>query len=157
MYLNDIWAFYFHDPYEMDWSINSFKFINNISKIEDFIEIYLCFKEIINKGMFFFMREHILPIWEDEYNNNGGCFSYKLYNDNLYEKLFNILSLLFGENLGINNETSEHINGISISPKKNYYIVRIWIKDTKYAIKENYNFDIPKFTTILYKKHNQLE
>jgi len=157
MYLNDIWAFYFHDPYEMDWSINSFKFINNISKIEDFIEIYLCFKEIINKGMFFFMREHILPIWEDEYNNNGGCFSYKLYNDNLYEKLFNILSLLFGENLGINNEISENINGISISPKKNYYIVRIWIKDTKYAIKENYNFDIPKFTTILYKKHNQLE
>lgn len=41
--------------------------------------------------------------------------------------------------------------------KKNYYIVRIWIKDTKYAIKENYNFDIPKFTTVLYKKHNQLE
>jgi len=157
MYLNDIWAFYFHDPYEMDWSINSFIFINNISKIEDFIEIYLCFKDIINKGMFFFMREHILPIWEDEYNNNGGCFSYKLYNDNLYEKLFNILSLLFGENLGINNEISENINGISISPKKNYYIVRIWIKDTKYAIKENYNFDIPKFTTILYKKHNQLE
>lgn len=64
MYLNDIWAFYFHDPYEMDWSINSFKFINNISKIEDFIEIYLCFKDIIHKGMFFFMREHILPIWK---------------------------------------------------------------------------------------------
>ncbi len=38
--------------------------------------------------------------------------------------------------------------------KKNYYIVRIWIKNTEYAIKENYNINIPKYTTILYKKHN---
>jgi len=40
MYLNDIWTLYFHDPYNVDWNINSFKLINNISKIEDFIILY---------------------------------------------------------------------------------------------------------------------
>ena len=153
MYLNDIWSFYFHDPYNTNWNIDSFKFITNISNIDDFITLFECYKDILSKGMFFFMREHILPIWEDEFNKNGGCFSYKLYNENFVEKFFEILAFLLGENLGVNNEISLNINGISICPKKNYYIVRIWIKDSKYAVKENYNINIPKYTTLLYKKH----
>ena len=48
----------------------------------------------------------------------------------------------------------KNINGISICPKKNYFIIRIWIKNSEYAIKEHYKINIPKYTTILYKKHN---
>ena len=36
--------------------------------------------------------------------------------------------------------------------KKNYFIIRIWIKKSEYAIKEHYKINIPKYTTILYKK-----
>jgi len=154
MYLNDIWSFYFHDPYNVDWNINSFKFICNISSVDDFVIIYDKFKDIIFKGMFFIMREHILPIWEDECNKNGGCFSLKIYKENIQDKLFEISALLLGEQLGKSNEISKNINGISISPKKNYYIIRIWIKDNKFAIKQNYNIEIAKYTTILYKNHN---
>ena len=118
MYLNDIWSFYFHDPYNTNWNIDSFKFITNISNIDDFITLFECYKDILSKGMFFFMREHILPIWEDEFNKNGVCFSYKLYNENFVEKFFEILAFLLGENLGVNNEISLNINGISICPKK---------------------------------------
>tara|TARA_B100001142_G_C14291801_1_gene639282 strand:+ start:1148 stop:1615 length:468 start_codon:yes stop_codon:yes gene_type:complete len=154
MYLNDIWSFYFHDPYNIDWNINSFKFICNISNIDDFIKIYLTYKDIIFKGMFFIMREHIQPIWEDENNIKGGCFSLKIYKENIQEKLFELSALLLGENLGKTDDISNNINGISISPKKNYYIIRIWIKDSTYAIKQNYNIEIAKYTTILYKNHN---
>jgi len=154
MYFNDIWSFYFHDPYNIDWSINSFKFICNISNIEDFIKLYITFKEIIFKGMFFIMREHVQPIWEDENNINGGCFSLKIYKDNIKEKLFELSGLLLGENLGKTDEISNNINGISISPKKNYYIIRIWIKDNTFAVKQNYNIEMAKYTTVLYKNHN---
>jgi len=154
MYLNDIWSFYFHDPYNIDWNINSFKFICNISNIDDFIKIYLTYKDIIFKGMFFIMREHIQPIWEDQNNIKGGCFSLKIYKENIQEKLFELSALLLGENLGKTDDISNNINGISISPKKNYYIIRIWIKDSTYAIKQNYNIEIAKYTTILYKNHN---
>lgn len=153
MYLNDTWSFYFHDPYDTDWSIESFSFISNISNVDDYISIFECFKDILSKGMFFMMREHISPIWEDESNKEGGCFSYKLYSDNFLEKFFEILALMIGENLGITNNISTNINGISICPKKNYYIVRIWIKDNKLANKELYNINIPKFSTIMYKNH----
>jgi len=154
MYFNDIWSFYFHDPYNIDWSINSFKFICNISNIDDFIKLYITFREIIFKGMFFIMREHVQPIWEDENNINGGCFSLKIYKDNIKEKLFELSALLLGENLGKTDEISNNINGISISPKKNYYIIRIWIKNNTFAIKQNYNIEMAKYTTVLYKNHN---
>ena len=154
MYLNDIWSFYFHDPYNIDWSISSFKFICNISNINDFIKVYLTYKDIIFKGMFFIMREHVQPIWEDENNINGGCFSLKIYKENIQEKLFELSALLLGENLGKTDEISNNINGISISPKKNYYIIRIWIKNNTFAIKQNYNIEMAKYTTVLYKNHN---
>jgi hypothetical protein len=154
MYFNDIWQFYFHDPYNVDWNINSFKLICTLSNIQDFITIFECYKNILTNGMFFIMREHILPIWEDENNINGGCFSYKILKDNLSDMFYEISCQLLGETLGINNNISKNINGISISPKKNYFIIRIWIKDKMYANKELYNINAPKYTTILYKEHN---
>ncbi len=152
-YFNDIWCLYFHDPYSMEWNIENYKLISTLSNVEDFINTYIKFKDIFSKGMFFIMREHILPVWEDENNKNGGCLSYKLYKGNVEEGWFDICSLVMGETLGTSNTISKNINGISICPKKNYYIVRIWIKDNKLANKELYNINIPKFSTIMYKNH----
>ena len=33
-------------------------------------------------GMFFIMKEGILPIWECAHNINGGCVSWKVYRKN---------------------------------------------------------------------------
>ena len=63
MYLNDIWSFYFHDPYNIEWNIDSFRFLQTISSINDFIHLFVCYKSVISRGMFFIMREHILPLW----------------------------------------------------------------------------------------------
>jgi hypothetical protein len=46
-----------------------------------FIYIVTYKDQLYSRGMFFIMREHILPLWEDESNKNGGCFSYKIYKD----------------------------------------------------------------------------
>jgi hypothetical protein len=152
-YLNDIWAMYFHDPYDHNWNIDSYKLISTISSVEEFVNVFNTFKDLFYKGMFFLMREHITPRWEDEHNENGGCFSYKLSKFALEEKLFEACSQVIGEMLGKTDEFSGNINGISISPKKNYYIIRIWIKYNKYASKSNYNIGIPKFSTLMYKNH----
>lgn len=154
-YLNDVWSLYFHDPYDMNWENNSYKFISTISSVEDFVSIYVAFKELWSKGMFFIMREHISPRWEDENNKNGGCFSYKVLKNDLDEKLFEICSKILGETLGKNDFISENINGISISPKKNYYIIRIWNKNNTNTNKELYNFNIPPYSALMYKSHNE--
>jgi len=154
-YLNDVWSLYFHDPYDMNWENNSYKFISTISSVEDFISIYISFNELWSKGMFFIMREHISPRWEDENNKNGGCFSYKVLKNDLNEKLFDICSKILGEMLGKNDVISENINGISISPKKNYHIIRIWIKNNTNTNKELYNLNIPSYSALMYKSHNE--
>lgn len=153
IYLNDIWSLYFHDPYDYNWDINSYKFICNISSIEDFIEVYTVFNELFMSGMFFIMREYITPRWEDDNNKHGGCFSFKLMKYQLNEKLFELFSQLLGEHIGKTEKYIMNVNGVSISPKKNYYIIRIWLKDNQYASSENYNISIPKFSTLMYKKH----
>lgn len=154
-YLNDIWSIYFHDPYDTNWDDKSYKFISTISSVEEFVAVFHTFKELMYKGMFFIMKEHIMPRWEDEYNKNGGCFSFKVGKYLLEEKLFELYSQLLGETLAKSNEYAKNVNGISISPKKNYYIIRIWIADNKYACKSNYNFNIPKFSTLMYKPHSE--
>lgn len=153
VYLNDIWTVYFHDPYNHNWDIKSDSIICTISSVKDFVQMYGVFKDLFYKGMFFIMREHITPRWEDDNNKNGGCFSYKLPKYMLEEKFFEVCSQVLGETLGKSDEFTKNINGISISPKKNNYIVRIWIKDNKYASKNNYNINIPKFSTLMYKNH----
>jgi hypothetical protein len=155
IYLNDIWAAYFHDPYDTNWDIQSYKFLTTISSVNDFVTLFIVYKELFYKGKFFIMREHITPRWEDENNANGGCFSYKLNKYILEDKFFEICSQVLGEVLGKTAEHSANINGISISPKKNYYIIRIWIKDNKYACKSNYNILVPKFSTLMYKNHSE--
>jgi hypothetical protein len=99
------------------------------------------------------MREHIMPRWEDENNKNGGCFSFKINKNELHEKLFEITSMILGETLGKNDIVSNSINGISISPKKNYHIIRIWIKTNNNLLKENFNLTIPSYSTLMYKSH----
>jgi len=152
-YFNDVWSLYFHDPYDMNWETSNYKFITTISSIEDFIEVYKIFQDLWGRGMFFIMREHITPRWEDENNKNGGNFSFKINKSEMLDKLFEITSLMLGETLGKNDVISNNINGISISPKKNYHIIRIWIKSNQNISKDNYNFQIPSYSTLMYKSH----
>jgi hypothetical protein len=152
-YLNDIWCLYFHDPYDMNWEVGSYKFITTMSSIEDFIHVHRAFCDLWGRGMFFIMREHIMPRWEDENNKNGGCFSFKINKTEMQEKLFEITSLILGETLGKSDLVSMNINGISISPKKNYHIIRIWIKSNSNLSKDNYNLNVPSYSTLMYKSH----
>jgi len=152
-YLNDVWSLYFHDPYDMNWEANSYKFITTISSIDDYVNVFKSFEELWTRGMFFIMREHITPRWEDENNKNGGCFSLKINKEDVLDKLFEISSSILGETLGKNDVISMNINGISISPKKNYHIIRIWIKSNQNITKDNYDFNLPSYSTLMYKSH----
>lgn len=154
VYLNDLWALYFHDPYDMNWDEKSYKFLCTMSSVEDFISTFIIFRDLWSRGMFFIMREHIMPRWEDTHNKNGGCFSYKVMKSELDDKWFKVCANVLGEKLSEDETYTQNINGISISPKKNYYIIRIWLKDNRKANKEHYLFDIPKYSTIMYKTHS---
>jgi len=153
IFLNDCWSLYFHDPYDINWDDKSYKMLGNISNVDDYINYFKSYKELFKKVMFFIMRADIIPRYEDNLNINGGCLSFKISLEDFENKFFELCANIIGENIGINDDVSNNINGVSISPKKLYYIARIWIKNNKYASKEYYNIDIPKYTTLMYKNH----
>ena len=76
--------------------------------------------------MLFLMKNNIKPLWEDNENINGGSFSYKLSNKIVISIWKELSFLLIGETLIKNN--SNQVNGITISQKKNFCIIKIWLK-----------------------------
>lgn len=128
--LNDKWILYAHLPHDTDWSIESYKRIASMNSIEQVIAISesLPDKMIVN-CMLFLMRSHIKPMWEDSNNKSGGCFSYKINNNDVIKVWQKLSYSLVGESLIVNKKKHKCINGITISPKKNFCIIKIWLKD----------------------------
>jgi len=79
--------------------------------------------------MFFLMRSKILPQWENKDNIDGGYISYKIDNGKLQEAWKEIMMAFVGGYIVRQPDYLSMINGVSISPKKFYGIIKIWIKD----------------------------
>ena len=75
--------------------------------------------------MLFVMKKGIKPTWEDDANRDGGCFSYKINNKSVINVWTNLTYSLMGEELSENEGLRENVNGITISPKKNFCIIKI--------------------------------
>ena len=154
--LNDKWNLYYHLPDNKNWDITSYTTIlGDIQSAEEVIAINKQMPEaVIAKCMLFLMRNGISPIWEDPKNRTGGCFSYRILNKQVADVWRNLLYLCCGETLASNTEHSKHINGITISPKKNFCIVKIWMDTTLYQdptfVRQIMNLPIQG---CLFKKH----
>ena len=75
------------------------------------------------------MREGIKPIWEDPKNRSGGCFSYKVSNKSVYETWKELSYVLVGDTISKQNSFVANVTGITISPKKNFCIIKIWMSN----------------------------
>jgi hypothetical protein len=153
LFFNDSWNLYFHDPDNSNWGIDSYILIATITNIEEWIQINQIMKDYWNRGMFFFMREHIKPVWEDENNCKGGCISFKIWKNEVSQHLFEIVSKILGETVLKNFQDWNNICGISISPKRNYCIARIWINDQTHGDIQLYNLTIPSYARTMFKSH----
>ena len=127
--LNDIWTLWYHNPSDNNWSIDSYSKLMNIKSIEDYWVLNKNLEhKIIESSMLFIMREGINPMWEDPNNIDGGCWSFKFQKNNIGKIWNNFIINLLGENF-LNIEDKKIINGISLSPKKNFCILKIWFKN----------------------------
>ena len=75
---------WFHKLYDRNWDDSSY------TKVSTFNNLYNFWGTInnlpnVNSGMYFLMRENILPQWENEDNIDGGYISYKIDNSILSE------------------------------------------------------------------------
>ena len=150
------WNLYYHLPSDKKWDLSSYQLIlGNIDTVESVIAINQTISEnIVKYCMLFVMRDGITPMWEDTKNRNGGCFSFKVINKQVHSVWKSLFYAMCGETLFINKEYHKLVNGITISPKKNFCIVKVWLLNC--SIQDpNAMIAIPNLSLqgCLFKKH----
>ena len=154
----DKWSLYFHLSNDPDWNISSYKIImQNIDNPIPLIELKRNINEtIVMKSMLFIMRNNIAPMWEDPQNKNGGCFSFKIASTVVHSVWWDFVFLLCGEMLMKDVSHMKKVNGLTISPKYEHSIIKIWLSDLTLQ-----SFDILNLASVrgldtqkpLFKKH----
>ena len=128
--LSDKWTIWAHLPHDTDWSMKSYKKIFTVSTVEEAIAITETLPPILVQNcMLFWMREGIKPTWEDPKNRNGGCFSYKVVNKTVFESWKELTYCTLGNTISKQMSFVDKVTGFTISPKKNFCIVKIWMAD----------------------------
>ena len=128
--LTNKWALWAHLPHDTDWSITSYKQVYSVRSIEETIALTETLPDALVKNcMLFLMREGVKPIWEDPINRNGGCFSYKVSNKLVYNVWKDLSYVLVGGSISKNPSFVANVTGITISPKKNFCIIKIWMSN----------------------------
>ena len=153
--LYDKWTMYAHLPHDTDWSLSSYKNIMNISTIEEGIAVVSTIPDVmIRNCMLFIMRNGITPIWEDPKNRNGGCFSYKVHNKDVPIAWRNLCYHILGESISRDKKLISKVNGATISPKRNFCIIKIWLSDCEYQnISKVVDIDGLDKHGVIFKRH----
>lgn len=153
--LSDKWVLWAHLPHNTDWSLRSYTNICELDTVEKVISLNRTLPEqLVQNCMLFLMKKGILPMWEDPKNLKGGCFSFKVPNKNIKNVWRNISYMLTGKTLSKNKKLVESINGITISPKKSFCILKIWMENITFQNVHELN-PIPElaFNGCIFKKH----
>ena len=125
--LKNTYNFYFHNPDNQNWEIDSYINLLEFTSLQEWwILDKFVRKDMVENGMFFVMLENSKPVWECETNIKGGCISWKVDRKNSYKSWVDTIGHFIIQDFG--NYTSK-INGVSISPKKNSSIIKLWFKE----------------------------
>ena len=137
--LNNSWTCWIHYQNDNIWTLDRYQTITTLTNLKDAVLFIENLDEnIIKKTMLFFMKDSVLPLWESEDNINGGCFSYKISNINIVNIFKILLYKIIGNTLCSNEDTLNNISGISISPKKNFCIIKIWMRNKNDIVNHDY-------------------
>jgi len=124
------WILWNHGIHDKSWTNDSYKNIYTINNLYDFKSYQNIVKiEHLQNSMFFIMREDIFPTWEDPDNRQGCCISFKIPNNVLKEQFDFILNNILSEDILIDKNNKDYLNGFSIIPKKEFNIVKLWLRN----------------------------
>jgi hypothetical protein len=156
-YLNDMWTLYFHEADSSDWTLSSYVRLTDVSTVEEFWNMSSLIHQLVSDNMFFLMREGVYPCWDDVNNMQGGSISLKVPKTEAVRAWESICKRVLGECMvnveEVDSSNSSSINGVSISPKRYFCIIKIWLKDNK--LQRSEQFSLPSWYKgdLLYKSH----
>jgi hypothetical protein len=130
--LLDKWVLYAHLPNDTAWTLDSYRRVLGFNALEEGVALARSLPDItVKRCMLFLMRSHVEPRWEDALNRDGGCFSFKVANKQVVQGWRNLMYSAMGESIFESDVLSKHVTGITISPKKSFSIIKVWLQDCK--------------------------
>ena len=128
--LNRKWTLWAHLPHDTKWDEDSYKQIYTFESLESVVELIKILPDALIKNcMLFIMKDGVKPMWEDKENRDGGCFYYKISNKIVISSWKKFVYKMVCENVIDDNKKMLKVNGITISPKRNFCIIKLWLKD----------------------------
>ena len=123
------WNLFYHLQTDSRWTIDSYRTImRDIQYAESVVALNRSIPDyLLYNSMFFCMKDGVGPMWEDKKNRDGGCFSYRVANTDVANVWRKLLCMMCGGGLCTNAKYESHINGITISPKKKFSVVKVWL------------------------------
>ena len=144
--LQNKWTLYFHEVNNDSWDLKSYHKVIQISNLEEYFKLVNTIPNI-TAGMFFLMKENIKPMYEDKSNRDGICLSIKTSKINSNKIWKDLVGLLIGNTIVKDTNHLEYINGISVSPKINNCIFKIWLKSKSISNIKHFNLNINNIDT----------
>lgn len=149
--LSEKWVVWAHLPHDTDWSMNSYISIMTVTYVEEIIALMHTLPDsLLSTCMFFCMKENVTPVWEDPANKQGGCFSYKI-TQSIGDCWRNVTYSMVGKTLSRDKVFQDTITGISISPKKKFCILKVWMSSCTFQDASKINYLKPN--GCIFKKH----
>lgn len=123
------WTLYFHSPQETKWTLNTFTSLGSMKTWYQFWSIVEALQsESFSDGMFFLMRDPSPPLWESHHHIRGGCYSFRCQKKEAADVYLTYIVAAMLDALSV---PSNRINGISISPKRGFNIIKVWNADAQ--------------------------
>ncbi len=151
--LENTWVLWHHKDGD-DWTIDSYEKLYEFDTIENFWRLYNNLPSIVN-NYFFLMKKGHPPIWEVPQNINGGSWLFKIPKKMADMYWLKFSCYLIGETIADN---TDHIIGLSMSPKVSNVTIRIWncnSRECKNKVKFNDKYEELMQCQPLYKEFSE--
>ena len=150
--LANAWTIWIHIPYDQNWSLDSYTEICTFRTVNELVYLTKIMEDLVKVCMVFVMKEGVNPMWEDKRNIAGGGFSYKIQNEYVTASWRTIMFSTIGCTI-TNSELLDKITGITVSPKKCFHIIKLWVSDEFPASELNVSAHDMASESTLYKTH----
>lgn len=137
LFLDDVWTIFHHNVDDV-WTTESYHRLAGVGDVDEFWAVSHAVTPYLNANMFFVMREHVFPCWDDPCNIDGGCVSVRVSIDDARDYWEAICARCLCERLVPSGEANA-VNGISSSPKGKWCVFKVWLaRQTEVALPSGY-------------------
>ena len=154
-WLHDTWTFYFHDADDPSWTLQSYSRLGTATTVEDMWDLHSGMRDKVPYGMFFVMRGDVFPCWDDAANVNGGCLSIKVHEAAATAAWELLLKRALGETLLEAPDAWASVTGVSISPKRGFCILKVWLGDDNHTERKDFRLPEDYDGAVVYRSNRE--